>query len=590
MQYALLIYSTEESTPEERRAVEAGVAPVLARPYVTNWARLHAPQSATTVRQQQGETLLTDGPFVDSKEFLGGLIFIDVDNLDVALAVAAELQALRPSSAIEVRPRTGTRSPVAVEGVFRDHWGRVLATLVGMFRDIELAEDAAQEAFAIAAERWPPGRRARQPGRLADHDGTEPGDRPDPPAAGARREDQVDRPRAHCAPGTHDGRAGHLPRRAPRADLHLLPPGAVPRGAGGADPPDPGRPVDRGDRARVPDPVRHDEQAPDPRQAQDPGRGHPVRRAGGSPAPRPARGRPRGRLPHLQRGLGRWPGRPGRRGDPAGPGAGRAHAGRVRGPRAAGADAAERRPPRRPGARGCARPAGRAGPVVVGRAADRSRVASCSGGRCARPGAGTYVIQAAIADLHLQQPRDWHQIAALYGTLAQRTGSSVVELNRAVAIAELDGPDAGLAVLDTLALDDYRYYHSTRAASSVAPAERPTPAAAYPRALELAETDPERQFLAHRPRNWPDPTGSCSGSAISSRRHQRRTRACPVDQLLFPPGVPVSRFSGWNPLPPLWGRGFRSLGRDGAGGAGAAGGGGAGASAPGLAGRGWRAG
>ena len=104
MQYALLIYSTEESTPEERRVVEAGVAPVLARPYVSSWARLHAPQTATTVRQQQGETLLTDGPFVDTKEFLGGLIVIEVDNLDVALAVAAELQALRPSSAIEVRP------------------------------------------------------------------------------------------------------------------------------------------------------------------------------------------------------------------------------------------------------------------------------------------------------------------------------------------------------------------------------------------------------------------------------------------------------------------------------------------------------
>ena len=104
MQYALLIYSTEESTPQERRAVEAGVAPVLARPYVTNWARLHAPQAATTVRQQQGEILLTDGPFVDTKEFLGGVIFIEVDNLDVALEVAAELQALRPSNVVEVRP------------------------------------------------------------------------------------------------------------------------------------------------------------------------------------------------------------------------------------------------------------------------------------------------------------------------------------------------------------------------------------------------------------------------------------------------------------------------------------------------------
>jgi hypothetical protein len=104
MQYALLIYSTEESTPEERQVVEAGVAPVLARPYVTSWARLYAPQAATTVRQQQGETLLTDGPFVDTKEYLGGVIFIEVDNLDVALAVADELQALRSSGAIEVRP------------------------------------------------------------------------------------------------------------------------------------------------------------------------------------------------------------------------------------------------------------------------------------------------------------------------------------------------------------------------------------------------------------------------------------------------------------------------------------------------------
>lgn len=104
MQYALLIYSTEESAPEARRLVEEGVAPILARPYVTGWSRLHAPQTATTVRQQQGETLLTDGPFIDSKEFLGGLIFIEVGNLDVALGVAAELQALRPSNVIEVRP------------------------------------------------------------------------------------------------------------------------------------------------------------------------------------------------------------------------------------------------------------------------------------------------------------------------------------------------------------------------------------------------------------------------------------------------------------------------------------------------------
>ena len=115
-----------------------------------------------------------------------------------------------------------------------------------------------------------------------------------------------------------------------------------------------------------------------------------------------------------------------------------------------------------------------------------------------RPTAGTYVIQAAIAGLHLQQPCDWHQIAALYGTLAQRTGSPVVELNRAVAIAELDGPDAGLALLGTLTLDDYRYYHSTRADLLRRAGRKGDARAAYARALELAETDPERQFLARR--------------------------------------------------------------------------------------------
>ena len=55
-------------------------------------------------------------------------------------------------------------------------------------------------------------------------------------------------------------------------------------------------------------------------------------------------------------------------------------------------------------------------------------------------------MQAAIADLHLQQPRDWRQIAALYNTLSIQTGSPVVELNRAIAVAELDSPEAGLAI------------------------------------------------------------------------------------------------------------------------------------------------
>jgi RNA polymerase sigma-70 factor (ECF subfamily) len=67
-----------------------------------------------------------------------------------------------------------------------------------------------------------------------------------------------------------------------------------------------------------------------------------------------------------------------------------------------------------------------------------------------------------------------------------------------VALAELDGPDAGLALLDTLALDDYRYYHSTRAELLRRAGRTGDARAAYARAIELAETDPEREFLARR--------------------------------------------------------------------------------------------
>src|SRR5262249_29160352 len=63
----------------------------------------------------------------------------------------------------------------------------------------------------------------------------------------------------------------------------------------------------------------------------------------------------------------------------------------------------------------------------------------------ARGRSGPYLVQAAIADLHLSQPRDWAQIAALYETLARQTGSPIVELNRAIAVAEIDGPQAGLS-------------------------------------------------------------------------------------------------------------------------------------------------
>ena len=63
----------------------------------------------------------------------------------------------------------------------------------------------------------------------------------------------------------------------------------------------------------------------------------------------------------------------------------------------------------------------------------------------------------------MQEPCAWDEIASLYAALGQLTDSPVVELNRAIAVAEIDGPEAGLALVDQLALHDYRYFHSTRA-------------------------------------------------------------------------------------------------------------------------------
>ena len=108
MRYALVIYSTiadrDSASAEDRARINAFVASVLERPQVTGWLRLRDIETATTMRYEQGRSLLTDGPFVDSKEYLAGFIVVDVDNLDGALAVARELQEARACGAIEVRP------------------------------------------------------------------------------------------------------------------------------------------------------------------------------------------------------------------------------------------------------------------------------------------------------------------------------------------------------------------------------------------------------------------------------------------------------------------------------------------------------
>ena len=113
-------------------------------------------------------------------------------------------------------------------------------------------------------------------------------------------------------------------------------------------------------------------------------------------------------------------------------------------------------------------------------------------------GRGPYVVQAAIASLHADDPKDWAQIAALYGELGRLTGSAVVELNRAAAVAEVDGPEAALRILDALALDDYRYLHATRADLLRRLGRVDEAAVAYRRARELTIDPAERRFLERR--------------------------------------------------------------------------------------------
>ena len=113
-------------------------------------------------------------------------------------------------------------------------------------------------------------------------------------------------------------------------------------------------------------------------------------------------------------------------------------------------------------------------------------------------GRGPYLIQAAIAALHTADPIDWWQIAALYAELAALTGSPVVRLNGAIAIAQADGPGAALEIVDDLDLPGYQYWHSTRAELLRRLGRTAEARAAYREALALAGNEPERRFLLGR--------------------------------------------------------------------------------------------
>ena len=114
MKYMLLIHQGTTPLPgtpewealsdEQKGAVYAGYQAVNETPGMTPGERMAAPDTATTVRVQDGRTLTTDGPFAETKDAIGGYLFLEADDLDAAIELASRIPAARLGGAIEVRP------------------------------------------------------------------------------------------------------------------------------------------------------------------------------------------------------------------------------------------------------------------------------------------------------------------------------------------------------------------------------------------------------------------------------------------------------------------------------------------------------
>jgi hypothetical protein len=108
VKYALLIYSNDTEwdslSDDEKAAIYGEYAAVSASPGVVGGQELDSAATATTVRVQNGSMMTTDGPFVETKEILGGFYLVEADDLDAALELAARIPAARRGGAVEVRP------------------------------------------------------------------------------------------------------------------------------------------------------------------------------------------------------------------------------------------------------------------------------------------------------------------------------------------------------------------------------------------------------------------------------------------------------------------------------------------------------
>ena len=236
-------------------------------------SKLKSAETATTVRLDRGEPVITDGPFVEGKEVVSGYVEIEVADLDEALqAWPRPGPAARSSRSARssLSPCDRCEYDAQLARVVREHAGRLAASLMHVTGDFATAEDLVQDAVLAALRHWPA--EGIPSGRM-------PGCSPSPaprPRRALRREHNYRRQAGAAAVAGPTGA-----RRAAAADLHLLPPGAAPAGTDRAHPASRVRPDHRPDRPSVPRAGNHGGATDHPRQAEDHRRRNPV------PDPRP---------------------------------------------------------------------------------------------------------------------------------------------------------------------------------------------------------------------------------------------------------------------------------------------------------------